>query len=391
MNTTKKTINLFFLMIVLTLGACSPPVTTPRVPSSTPTPAPSANTPGPIVLSPTQVEQSAIWKPYTNSTYGLRFRYPSNWFGPEDYAADHTLRVEVGSDRVYPYGQPPEQPSDVRNSYNVVIQLTKNNPNPFWKDTYQSLSTLKDGESLLGARGLIIRVRQVDLGRFKGFEYISTLSEKAQTEPVYSRDVMLFDEQTNDLLTIMGQPINVEVSNGANWRDDYRRIDEANLNFFHEIVESMTVDDATFAIDPPATCPLTRPPEAPFTPPSPYPETPPGNYIGRFWYGTPELWTMLSADGTWRGLPQSGGGYSQKVFWWRQGYDMNAEPNPRLTVTGKRLDTQSAPLLASSATNASADFGEAMLVGVNIPTPGCWEITGEYNGQSLSFVVWITP
>ncbi len=52
---------------------------------------------------------------------------------------------------------------------------------------------------------------------------------------------MLFDKQTDDLLTIMGQPNNVEVSNGANWRDVYRSIDEANLTIFHEIVDSMTM------------------------------------------------------------------------------------------------------------------------------------------------------
>ena len=29
---------------------------------------------------------------------------------------------------------------------------------------------------------------------------------------------MLFDEQTNDLVTIMGQPDNVEVSSGEEWQ-----------------------------------------------------------------------------------------------------------------------------------------------------------------------------
>jgi hypothetical protein len=30
-----------------------------------------------------------------------------------------------------------------------------------------------------------------------------------------------------------------------------------------------------------------------------------------------------------------------------------------------------------------------MLVGVYFPTPGCWEVTGEYKGQKVSFVVWL--
>jgi len=30
-----------------------------------------------------------------------------------------------------------------------------------------------------------------------------------------------------------------------------------------------------------------------------------------------------------------------------------------------------------------------MLAGVYVPTPGCWEITGEYRAEKLSFVVWV--
>ena len=143
--------------------------------------------------------------------------------------------------------------------------------------------------------------------------------------------------------------------------------------------------------DPPATCPITGPLNVPFVPPSPYPVTPPDRYGRQFWVGTPELWTMLEGNGTWNKLPQNGNGYTQKIFWWRQGYISSAEPNPKLTVTGNRLDAQAPPLKASSATNASTDLGDAMLVGVDFPTLGCWEITGQYNDQELSFVVWIAP
>ena len=30
-----------------------------------------------------------------------------------------------------------------------------------------------------------------------------------------------------------------------------------------------------------------------------------------------------------------------------------------------------------------------MLTGVYVPTPGCWEITGDYHRNKLSFVVWV--
>ncbi len=48
-------------------------------------------------------------------------------------------------------------------------------------------------------------------------------------------------------------------------------------------------------------------------------------------------------------------------------------------------------MVVSPATNAynAAEIGSAMLVGVRIPTPGGWEITGQYGGTTLSFVVWL--
>jgi hypothetical protein len=105
------------------------------------------------------------------------------------------------------------------------------------------LLNLKDGETLSDARSLIIRVQQLNIGKFEGIEYISTLSETAQTDHVYSRWVILLDQQSNDLLTIMGQPNNVEVSNGVNWRDVYKMMDEANLILFHKIIESISLSN----------------------------------------------------------------------------------------------------------------------------------------------------
>jgi len=144
-------------------------------------------------------------------------------------------------------------------------------------------------------------------------------------------------------------------------------------------------------INPPATCSITRTSGAAFTPPAPYPPAPPAAYKGQFWYGTADLWTMLGTDGLWADLPKSNSGYTQKIFWWRHGYDATTEPAPELIVTGKRLDASAPALVASKATNAVADFGQAMLVGVDIPTPGCWQITGNYKGHELSFVVWVSP
>ena len=240
----KKTLALFLLLVIFALNACVPQA--PATPAPLPTTGAGSpeETQAPTQVPPTEVEQPALWKQYTNSEFGCSFQYPSSWFGPEEYTVDQTLRVEVGSDTVHPYGEPPEQPSAVKNSYNVVIQYTKNNQNTFLDETVESLRGLEDGESLSGPRSMLIRVKQLELGRFTGFEYISTLSDTAQTEPVYSRSAILVDDQSN-LITILGNPNNVELSSGADWREVYRSIDEANQGFFHGILDSITCGESS--------------------------------------------------------------------------------------------------------------------------------------------------
>ena len=95
----------------------------------------------------------------------------------------------------------------------------------------------------------------------------------------------------------------------------------------------------------------------------------------------------------WYDLPDTPHGYVQKVFWWREGYVWNEEPEPNIIVSGERLDAKAPPLVGSQGTNAYAsDIGSAMLAGVDVPTPGCWRITGRYNDEAeLSFVVWVAP
>lgn len=136
----------------------------------------------------------------------------------------------------------------------------------------------------------------------------------------------------------------------------------------------------------PDGCPITIPPQPAFMPPSPPAPAPRSARASEFWYGTPALWTSLRPDGTWSSLPYYDGAYTQKVFWWSQGYNWKSP----LTVTGRRIDGLAPPLRASAATNAfAADIGSSVLVGVEIPVGGCWEITGHLKGTELRFVVWV--
>jgi hypothetical protein len=237
----KQTHPAFVLMLVLAATACAPLAPASSTPQAASPPAAPVGMQPPAVVAPTETLPPASLKPYTNSTFGLSFQYPATWFGPDEYVSGGTLRVAVGSDQVQPYGaDQPEQPSEVRNSYLVVVQYSKNSQDDSWKDTWSFLTGLKDGESLSGPRSLVTRVGQLDLGRFKGFEFITTLSGSAQTDHVYSREALLVDEQSN-LLTIFGTPNNVEVGSGADWREVFRSLDEANLPFFHAIMESIQI------------------------------------------------------------------------------------------------------------------------------------------------------
>jgi hypothetical protein len=60
-----------------------------------------------------------------------------------------------------------------------------------------------------------------------------------------------------------------------------------------------------------------------------------------------------------------------------------------LAVTVKRLNEDQATAVVLGNTNAYAeDFGGwAMMTGIDLPSAGCWEITGRYRGEELRFVV----
>jgi len=141
--------------------------------------------------------------------------------------------------------------------------------------------------------------------------------------------------------------------------------------------------------NPPASCPVTVPQDPPFTPSVPYDAL---GHQGYFWYGSSSLWTELPADAIWYSLPHNPEGYTQKVVWWRDGYVWNEEPEPNLIVTGERLDAPAPSLNVSTANGVYAsDIGSAMMVGMDIPTLGCWKITGKYKDAELSFVIWVAP
>ena len=144
---------------------------------------------------------------------------------------------------------------------------------------------------------------------------------------------------------------------------------------------------------PPASCPVTVPPVDPFTPLGPYELS-----EKSFWLGTDKLWTSLLKSGeVWYWAPHAPGHEQEvqpltvKTFWLSKDFNYREEYPPELKVTGRRLDGDAPPLLTLTPTNAFPGPTAAMLVGIYVPTPGCWEITGDYKGQKLSYVVWLEP
>jgi hypothetical protein len=162
------------------------------------------------------------------------------------------------------------------------------------------------------------------------------------------------------------------------------------LSIYHSVFAQQSRDTNLESV--PETCPATKPYQTSlFVPPPPY-AAKAGN--GRFWFGSDRLWTNLPVNGTLKGLPVNAtSGHPkivEKMFWWRQGYDAHREPQPKMKVTGKRIDSPGSPLRVSPATNAMNGDRSAILVGVDFPTFGCWQITGRYEDDELTFVLWVT-
>lgn len=146
-------------------------------------------------------------------------------------------------------------------------------------------------------------------------------------------------------------------------------------------------------------CVVTAPPQPGVVPPDPFPAT---SLVG-VWYGTDDLWTELPHQGTvLRGLPaDTDGSLTTKTFWWNWDYSWtlgdpattDAGPTaeqitPDITVTARRLDAPAPPVEENRGTNAyTPETHSSMLVGLDLPTAGCWELTATYQNAQLSYVV----
>ena len=105
---------------------------------------------------------------------------------------------------------------------------------------------------------------------------------------------------------------------------------------------------------------------------------------GFIWVGTAELAARVPKDGRWTAMG-SQYNYRDKWVWWRDGFQALDESQPELSITARKLDGPAPMVVISDATSALGD-PDAMLMMMEFPTAGCWEVLGEYHDHELRFV-----
>ena len=113
---------------------------------------------------------------------------------------------------------------------------------------------------------------------------------------------------------------------------------------------------------------------------------------GHQWYGSADLWTSLDSLGAqWQIQSDGSTGLVHQTLWWSEHYDLSyGGTEPDIVVTARSLDGGGNAEAAALPTNAwTARGGLSMLVALELPTGGCWHVTGTYEGHTLSYVVWV--
>jgi hypothetical protein len=112
-----------------------------------------------------------------------------------------------------------------------------------------------------------------------------------------------------------------------------------------------------------------------------------GNFrLGAGWYGDQIFAVQLPSGGSWHGMGATHN-FRDKLFWWGAGFGPGHEGD--LVVSARHLDADATAVI-SRVTGAYYDplIGSTMLVAVEFPVAGCWEISGTYKGKTIVFAVY---
>jgi hypothetical protein len=106
-----------------------------------------------------------------------------------------------------------------------------------------------------------------------------------------------------------------------------------------------------------------------------------------FWHGDEKLAVYLQSDGRLHAFKQR-----QEMTWYTAGYAWGdyATETP-LRIIGRRLDSASkaAPHIEGMNNAALTKGLSGMTHFIEIPERGCWRIDADFEGDYLSFVVWV--
>ena len=115
-------------------------------------------------------------------------------------------------------------------------------------------------------------------------------------------------------------------------------------------------------------------------------------------YGSEALAVALPADGRWP-VTEPYARIAVKLFWRSAGFRPGMEQNLKVEIQNLNGGLNDAVVKHVTSANSVPDDlqnahfndewqnGWLMLTGIDFPSPGCWEITGGYFGQTLTFVV----
>jgi hypothetical protein len=130
-------------------------------------------------------------------------------------------------------------------------------------------------------------------------------------------------------------------------------------------------------------CSSTAVPEQPFIPPSPYPPRP----EKAFYVGSQKLWTVVPESGVVLAIRESSHTLRVKMPWFAVDADPNITRRPEISISGRRLDGASDPMVVKSINTGRVPGYTFYPSTLLFPGAGCWEIVATRHGAHVSFIV----
>ncbi len=106
------------------------------------------------------------------------------------------------------------------------------------------------------------------------------------------------------------------------------------------------------------------------------------------WVGTSGFSTRVPSSGRLEGLPTGTHGFREKLIWRVPGLDWQRGASPHFVIQGVNLSAPGAPMWTSEPTQAFAeDLGSVVVVMVEFPVRGCWEVKAQLGSEAISYVI----